>query len=180
MVKATPQNDLTKMQAARVMIEEKRYDVARELLKGVANRQALDWLLKIDALIPRKRRHINWSMALALICILLCIIAALLVMIRERDNNLRVWQAQRFDAILILTSSCGGVYNDDYEAYEARSSQCRQWAQQLLDADASRAESIVKCMNLEQMMNTPTTDATATNNQLRACVGALGIANPNF
>ena len=46
----TTQGDKAKLQAARVLIEEKRYQEARALLRGVNHPTAVDWILKIDKL----------------------------------------------------------------------------------------------------------------------------------
>ena len=68
-----PENDHTKMQAARLLIEEKRYETARELLKGLTNRQATDWMLKLDSMTPKRRvNRWSWAWALVVILVLVC------------------------------------------------------------------------------------------------------------
>lgn len=159
-----------KMQAARLMIEEKRYETARELLKGLTNRQALDWMLKIDTIASRKRRGVkwSWSWALVTILVLVCVILILTLAIRERENNMRVWQAQRFDANLALVSYC---LNGEF----GQGDLCNTWATNVLNTDISLSDKIVKCVNWERL-----SELTNINEQFRACMGAIGIPNPNF
>ena len=96
-----PENDHTKMQAARLLIEEKRYETARELLKGLTNCQATDWMLKLDSMTPKRRvNRWSWAWALVVILVLVCGILGTTLVIRERDTNTRIWQAQKFDSVL--------------------------------------------------------------------------------
>ena len=115
---------------------------------------------------------------LEVIFLLLCLILGVVFAIRERENNMRLWQAQRFDAMLILTSSCDG--NGDSVHVADKYKRCADWAKQLINADVSQTENILRCMDLQNLVDNPPADATAANAQLQACVAALGITKPNF
>jgi hypothetical protein len=157
------------MQAARLLIEEKRYETARELLKGLTNRQAVDWMLKLDSMTPKRRRGNGiWAWVLVVILALVCAILIFGFGIRERDNNMRLWQAQRFDANILLTAYCdGGIYD--------RTDACTTLAANILNTDISLTDQIVSCVDWNSLSG-----QLATDDEFKVCMGKIAVVKPTF
>lgn len=100
-------SDKAKLAAARGLINEKRYREARNLLTTVNDPQAVDWIMKIDALMPppdtRKPANnlarILWG-ALSLIAFVLAAWALLSVFAATSYENRALWGVFAFVALL--------------------------------------------------------------------------------
>lgn len=168
----TSEADKVKMQAARLMIEERRYSVAREMLKGVADPQALDWLLKIEGFIPRKKHSVSIGALLATLFMIITGFLAFLILVRERENEHLILQAQRFDGIVLLSFYCTDL-ETNLENYPARSDACGTWATSLITNKPSLARTAIMCSGgLEMLLTTQTEEQKATAVQ---CLAANGI-----
>ena len=68
-----------KMMAAKELIQEKRYDEARKMLKGVDHPTAREWMAKLDAMEPSKKGVSRSIVGLGIAAVV--IISALLIVI---------------------------------------------------------------------------------------------------
>lgn len=99
-------SDKAKLTAARGLINEKRYREARNLLTTVHDPQAMDWIMKIDAMQPvaqtpvKKPAHIWWG-ALSLVAFAFAAWSLLSVFAATSYDNRALWGAFAFITLLI-------------------------------------------------------------------------------
>lgn len=77
--------DKSKMEAARTLIQEKRYAEARSLLQGVNHPTAHAWLRRLDELQPKRKSRVGWIIAGGTVSVLLAAIALAIVLIVSRE-----------------------------------------------------------------------------------------------
>lgn len=148
--------DNTKMQAARVLIEEKRYTEAKVLLKGIDDTKARNWLHKLERLSPKRQKRRLSIVIFASLGLLLVIaaISAGLFLKRENDNIYATQiaqqaaqqtvtaasstleyhrQLQRIDLIARLTTYC-------VTTAERSQGDCRRWSDVVLASKFTEAK----------------------------------------
>ena len=94
------------------------------------------------------------------------------LVIRERDTNTRIWQAQKFDSVLALTLYCEG---NDYD----RASSCQQWARNTVTANPALTDVIVACEgDFFSLLALDVDTQNARQAEIGTCLANGGIVSP--
>lgn len=168
-----------KLQAARELLQEKRYQEARSLLQTIPNDPtAQKWLVKLDEIVPvkpspirpikaatpvEKHKSQNVKPLLALVVVVVLLIGGIWLLRRIQDNNR--WESQRSEANAALTVFCFAYVSSNW-------TMCEQWAERTIYEDISRTDDILFCDSLYNSATTTIPDSFVS------CLARRGIFLP--
>ena len=123
-----------KMQAAKELIREKRYEDARAILRDIDHPTAREWLQKINRIAPERKRKMPRK-AVAILSLIVLIVVLVIVVLNARYQT--QLERDRFIAQLHLEDACRWAADG-----EITSRQCQKYAE---DVMAEHAPIVMRC-----------------------------------